>query len=40
MIGPELDITASILEHPKIFSEVIEATKCGPLTNIEKQAMS
>ena len=31
---------ASILELLKIFSEVIVASKCGPLAKIEKQAIS
>ena len=30
----------SILDLLKIFSEVIVASKCGPLAKIEKQAMS
>ena len=38
--GPQLNIIASILELLKIFSEVIVASKCGPLARIEKQAMS
>ena len=38
--GPQLIIIASILELLKIFSEVIVASKCGPLARIEKQAMS
>ena len=31
---------ASILELLKIFSDVIVASKCGPLAKIEKQAIS
>ena len=38
--APKLNIIASILEILKIFSEVIVASKCGPLARIEKQAMS
>ena len=38
--GPQLTIIASILELLKIFSEVIAATKCGPLARIEKQAIT
>ena len=38
--GPQLNIIASILELLKIFSEVIVASKCGPLAKIEKRAMS
>ena len=38
MIGPQLNIIASILELLKIFSEVIVASKCVPLASIEKQA--
>ena len=38
--GPQLNMTTSILELLKIFSEVIVASKCGPLARIEKQAMS
>ena len=38
--GPQLNIIASIVELLKIFSEVIVASKCGPLARIEKQAMS
>ena len=38
--GPQLNIAASILELLKISSEVIVASKCSPLTRIEKQAMS
>ena len=38
--GPQLNIIASILELLKIFSELIVASKCGPLARIEKQAMS
>ena len=37
--GPQLNIIASILELLKIFSEVIVASKCGPLARIERQAM-
>ena len=37
---PQLNTKASILGLPKIFSEVIVASKCGPLSRIEKQAMS
>ena len=40
IIGPQLNLIASILELLKIFSEVIVASKCGPLTRIKKQAMS
>ena len=32
--------TLSILDLLKILSEVIGASKCGPLARIEKQAMS
>ena len=39
MNGPQLNITASILDRFKIFSEVVEASKYGPLARIEKQAM-
>ena len=35
-----MNIIASILELVKIFSEVIVASKCGPLARIEKQGMS
>ena len=35
----QLYILASILELLEIFSEVIGASKCGPLARIEKQAM-
>ena len=38
--GPQLNIIASILEPLKIFSEVIVASKCGPLAIIAKQAVS
>ena len=38
--GPQLNIIVSILELLKIFSEVIVASKCGPLARIEKQATS
>ena len=38
--SPQLNIIASIRELLKIFSEVILASKCGPLAKIEKQAMS
>ena len=31
-----MNIIASILEHLKILSEVIVASKCGPLARIEK----
>ena len=34
IIGPQLNIIASILELLKIFSEVIVASKCGPLARI------
>ena len=37
--GPQLNIIASILEFLKVFSEVIVASKCGPLARIEKQAV-
>ena len=37
---PQLKVIASILELLKIFSEVILASKCGPLVRIEKQATS
>ena len=40
MKGPQLNITASLLDLLKIFSEVLVASKCGPLARIEKQAMS
>ena len=36
----QLNIIASILELVKLFSEVIVASKCGPLARIEKQGMS
>ena len=38
--GPQLNIITSIPEFRKIFSEVIVASKCGPLARIEKEAMS
>ena len=38
--GPKLNILASILKVLKIFSGVTVASKYGPLTRIEKQAMS
>ena len=38
--GPQLNIIASILEPLKIFSEVIVASKCGPLAIIAKQTVS
>ena len=38
--GPQLNIIVSILDLQKILSEVIVASKCGPLAWIEKQAMS
>ena len=38
--GPQLNIITSTLELLKIFSEVIIASKCGPLAKIEKQPMS
>ena len=38
--GPKLNIIASILELLKIFSEVIVASKCGPLARVGKQAIS
>ena len=38
--GPQLSITTLILELLKIFSEVIVASKYGPLARIEKQSMS
>ena len=34
--GPQLNITASIMDLLKIFSEVIVASKCGLLARIEK----
>ena len=34
--GPQLNITASIMDLLKIFSEVIAASKCGLLARIEK----
>ena len=37
--GPHLNIIASILELLKILSEVIVASKCGPLAWIEKQTV-
>ena len=37
--GPQLSIIASILELLKIFSEVIVASKCGPIARIEKQTV-
>ena len=36
----KLNMIASIFDLLKIFSEVIVASKCGPLAKIEKQAMS
>ena len=36
---PHLNIIASILELLKILSEVIVASKCGPLAWIEKQTV-
>ena len=36
MSAPKLNIAASILELLKKFSEVIVASKCGPLARIEK----
>ena len=36
MSGPQLNITASILKLPKLFSEVIVASKCGPIARVEK----
>ena len=38
--GPQLNIIVSILDLQKILSEVIVASKCGPLAWIEKQAIS
>ena len=38
--GPHLNIIASILDLLKTFSEIIVASKCGPLARIEKQAVS
>ena len=38
--GPQLNIIVPILDLQKILSEVIVASKCGPLAWIEKQAMS
>ena len=37
--GPHLNIIASILELLKMLSEVIVASKCGPLAWIEKQTV-
>ena len=37
---PQLNVIVSILELQKMLSEVIVASKCGPLAWIEKQAMS
>ena len=37
--GPHFNVTASILELLKILSEVIAASKCGPLAWIEKQTV-
>ena len=37
--GSQLNIIASILELLKIFSEVMVASKCGPLAKVEKQTM-
>ena len=37
---PQSNITASILDLLKIFSEVIVASKCDPLAGIEKLAIS
>ena len=34
--GPQLNIIVSILDLKKILSEVIVASKCGPLAWIEK----
>ena len=39
MGGSQLHIIASILELPKMFSEVKVASKCGPLVKTEKQTM-
>ena len=38
--GPRLNIIAWKLELLEIFSEVIVASKCGPLAGVEKEAMS
>ena len=38
--APQLNIAASILDLLKTFSEIIVASKCGPLAKIEKQAVS
>ena len=38
--GPQLNIIASILDLLKIFSEVIVASKCGPLASFQKHSMS
>ena len=35
-----LNMIVPILDLPKILSEVIVPSKCGPLARIEKQAMS
>ena len=37
---PQLNTIAPIPELLKIFSEVIVASKCGPLARMEKQVMS
>ena len=34
--GPQLNIIVSILDLLKIFSEVIVASKCGPLASLPK----
>ena len=38
--GPQLNIIASIFDLLKTFSEIIVASKCGPLARIKKQAVS
>ena len=38
--GSQLNMIASTLELLKTFSQVIVASKCGPLARIEKQTMS
>ena len=35
--GPQLNIIASILELLKIFSEVTEESKCGPLAGLKNR---
>ena len=37
LTGPQLNIIAPILEHLKIFSEVIVASKCGPLAEMKNR---